>query len=176
MRLKLFVASSDCVFRMHGMSGRFRCKDGGTSVIIFVESVLGSSLSAFQINLPSNPSCASDRRSQTCRHEFVLLPLTKIPFSILGNQMLSGCGFFQSFLKCSFHERLPQRRVCLLSYLGEGRQMGHSFLPKVQPLVLRQNVLTELPASSCLGYLPTSSCVCFSTVAASPLKPKQGFL
>lgn len=38
--------------------------------------------------------------------------------------MLSGCGFFHSFLKCPFHKRLPQRGVCLLFYLwvGGGRQ------------------------------------------------------
>lgn len=144
-------------------------------MIIFVESALGPGLSAFQVNCPSKPSCASDHRSQTCRDEFVLLPLSKIPFSILGNRMLSGCGFFQSFLKCSFHKPLPQRGVCLLFYLGGGGPMGPSFLQKLQPLVLgRQNELTKLPASSCLGYLRTSSWMFFRTVAASPLKPKQG--
>lgn len=60
--------------------------------------------------------------------------------------MLSGCGFFHSFLKCSFHKRLPQRGVCLLFYLWVGCRRQSS--PMGQPLVLeRQDVLTKSPAS-----------------------------
>lgn len=61
--------------------------------------------------------------------------------------MLSGCGFFHSFLKCSFHKLLPQRSVCLLFYLWVGG--GHQSSPMSQPLVLeRQDMLTKLAASS----------------------------
>lgn len=78
--LKLFVTSSDCGFRVHNVSENFRCRDGGTSVITFDESVLEPVYLPFQTNLPSKPLCTSDHRSQPCRGEFVLLPLSKIPF------------------------------------------------------------------------------------------------
>lgn len=62
--------------------------------------VLWPHFSAFVIN-PSK-SHAFYRRSHSCGDEFVSLPLSKISFWIHGNQMLSGCGFFQRFLKDTF--------------------------------------------------------------------------
>lgn len=63
--------------------------------------------------------------------------------------MLSGCGFFHSFLKRPFHKRLPQMGVCLLFYLwvGGGRQSSPMGQPFVLDKMCSQNCLLLLTVS-----------------------------